>query len=106
MKRFLKYSPTLSDVLAGIIVMMFGLLMVTKGNVYVQSTPEAELMPIGIPHGLPFWVAWLFIWYGFDLFISGGRLAHLVFDKTVGPLVRGVVKNIKGEKLKSVERED
>lgn len=106
MKRFLKYLPTFSDVLAGLMIMMFGLLMFTKGNIFIQSTPEAAPMPISIPHNLPSWVAWLFVWYGFDVFVSGGKITFLIFDKLFKPVVDKVVKNIKGEKLKSEEEDD
>ena len=98
LKRLSKYLPSMSDVLSGFVVLLFGLLMLSKGAIFVQSSPGKELVDVGIPSDLPTWMSWFIVWIGFDIMVSGGKITDFILSKTVKPVRDAVVKNIRGER--------
>ncbi len=85
----------------GMIIILLGLTGTTGGGLGVRATAESEIRWI-VLSGLPAWVSWLFVWYGFDIAIFRGRATGFIVDKVSKP----IMKAIKGEKLGDTEDAD
>ena len=98
MKKLLDYLPSLHDVYIGIFLIMLGILMLNGGGFAVQISPES------VPHWIVFptvnsVACWLIIWLGIDSTVTGSKITAFVLSGVLKPLLSGVVKSIRGEKL-------
>ena len=92
MKKFLN-SFTWSSyrrAMEGILIMCFGLLLMTGGQVGIQVSENA-------PHWVPIpkleqtWLAWVVVWWGFD-FIFNGKITRLISAKVIYPILRPLLE--------------
>ncbi len=74
----------------GLLIMLFGLLLVTGGQIGVQV---AEKTPswIPIPKLEPTWVAWVVVWLGFDSIFSN-KIGIFLFTKIFYPILKPLLE--------------
>jgi len=100
MKKFLFdwFIPSSYErVLSGMVLLLIGMLVINKGRIGIQATPESEVSWIEAFSRMDAWFGWTMVLMGLDsLFFRGKALAFLL-SKTVIPFVRVVLSSVLGE---------
>ena len=105
MKRYLEYPPTLSDIYAGMFLILIGIMIRSGGSLTIQiGKRNPTLVPIPMLTN-NVWIAWLTIWIGIDLAIFKGRASNFILQKTIIPVVKYILENTIGkERLNKLEQ--
>ena len=83
--------------LSGTVLLLIGMLVVMKGRIGIQATPEGEISWIEAFSEMDAWLGWVMVLMGFDSLFFRGKALMFLFSGTVVPVMRIVLSNVLGE---------
>lgn len=99
MKKFLLniFTPDPWKSLSCLMLLMAGMLIIAKGRIGIQATPEGEVYWIEVFSELDLWLGWLMIWLSLDTILTDNKATTFIISKTIVPVVEVMLRDIVGE---------
>jgi len=88
------YIPSYREQIDTMVLICFGALILARGRIGVQASPESEIRWIEVFALMPKYTGWILIWYGLDNLFTKGKATKYILDKTLVPVLNPIIKAI------------
>ena len=77
-----------------IMMLLFGILIITNGDIGLKATPTSEVKWLGVFSTLPSYLGQLLIWFVFDDLFTGGQITKFVVERitlALSPVIKAII---------------